>query len=299
MRIWASLALLTLLLHGCTAEDPSPREDAVPERLAEAVDRHVAKGQGGRTALIWLGKDGGLRAFSYGGLAASSNRFANVLKGLGLGRGDAVFGLMGRRPELYMAALGVWKSKSISTKLRLSDPSITVPNGYVHGLPVGILFFGRAWSEATLIRIAYAAAAAGHSVLVLEKNFDVGGRAILSGGNLQLGCGHRLQQEAGVKDSPDQFFLDWTGSEGQFPVDPERWGTEGHPLAKHSDREIVRAFADNAVATFDFLSENGVEWLRLGGIRGPGDPNVPRQAIVKAWPDTSEHIIPPRPGAIC
>ncbi len=35
-------------------------------------------------------------------------------------------------------------------------PSITVPNGYVHGLPVGILFFGRAWSEDVLIRIAYA-----------------------------------------------------------------------------------------------------------------------------------------------
>jgi amidase len=35
-------------------------------------------------------------------------------------------------------------------------PSITVPNGYVSGLPVGILFFGRAWSEGTLIRIAYA-----------------------------------------------------------------------------------------------------------------------------------------------
>jgi amidase len=35
-------------------------------------------------------------------------------------------------------------------------PSITVPNGYVFGLPVGVLFFGRAWSEATLLRIAYA-----------------------------------------------------------------------------------------------------------------------------------------------
>jgi amidase len=35
-------------------------------------------------------------------------------------------------------------------------PSITVPNGYVGGLPVGILFFGRAWSEPTLLRIAYA-----------------------------------------------------------------------------------------------------------------------------------------------
>ncbi len=35
-------------------------------------------------------------------------------------------------------------------------PSITVPNGYVLGLPVGILFFGRAWSEGTLLKIAYA-----------------------------------------------------------------------------------------------------------------------------------------------
>ena len=35
-------------------------------------------------------------------------------------------------------------------------PSITVPAGYAFGLPVGVSFFGRAWSEAKLIRIAYA-----------------------------------------------------------------------------------------------------------------------------------------------
>jgi len=31
-----------------------------------------------------------------------------------------------------------------------------VPAGYAFGLPVGVSFFGRAWSEAKLIRIAYA-----------------------------------------------------------------------------------------------------------------------------------------------
>jgi amidase len=35
-------------------------------------------------------------------------------------------------------------------------PNITVPAGYVHGLPVGISFFGREWSEPTLIRLSFA-----------------------------------------------------------------------------------------------------------------------------------------------
>ncbi|KZC22286.1 UNVERIFIED_ORG: hypothetical protein RHOFW104R5_02955 [Rhodanobacter sp. FW104-R5] len=34
-------------------------------------------------------------------------------------------------------------------------PSITVPAGFAHGLPVGIVLFGAKWSEPTLISIAY------------------------------------------------------------------------------------------------------------------------------------------------
>ncbi|MDT8435762.1 MAG: amidase [Gemmatimonadota bacterium] len=34
-------------------------------------------------------------------------------------------------------------------------PNVTVPAGFVHGLPVGVSFFGRAWSEPLLLRIAY------------------------------------------------------------------------------------------------------------------------------------------------
>jgi amidase len=35
-------------------------------------------------------------------------------------------------------------------------PNINVPAGFIHGMPVGLSFFGRAWSEPTLIKIAYA-----------------------------------------------------------------------------------------------------------------------------------------------
>ena len=35
-------------------------------------------------------------------------------------------------------------------------PNITVPAGYIFGLPVGISFFGGAFQEPTLIRLAYA-----------------------------------------------------------------------------------------------------------------------------------------------
>jgi amidase len=41
-------------------------------------------------------------------------------------------------------------------------PHITVPMGFVRGLPVGISFFGRAWSEPTLIKLAYAYEQATH-----------------------------------------------------------------------------------------------------------------------------------------
>jgi amidase len=35
-------------------------------------------------------------------------------------------------------------------------PNVTVPMGFIEGLPVGISFFGRAWSEPVLLKIAYA-----------------------------------------------------------------------------------------------------------------------------------------------
>ena len=83
----------------------------------EAVDRHLAHGHGGRLALRWLGKDDASRDFTYGELARLTNRFANVLTELGIGKGDRVFALAGRIPELYIAALGTLKNGSVFSPL--------------------------------------------------------------------------------------------------------------------------------------------------------------------------------------
>jgi len=45
---------------------------------------------------------------------------------------------------------------SSGTAARAGYPNITVPAGFVMGLPIGISFFGRAWSEPALLKIAYA-----------------------------------------------------------------------------------------------------------------------------------------------
>jgi acetyl-CoA synthetase len=79
----------------------------------EAVDRHVAAGRGGRTALRWLGRRGEARDISYGELSAESNRFANVLAALGIRPGDRVFACCGRVPELYAVALGTLKHGAV------------------------------------------------------------------------------------------------------------------------------------------------------------------------------------------
>ena len=83
----------------------------------EAVDRHVAHGRGDRLALRWLGKDGDSRDLTYRDLAAQTNRFANVLRVLGLGKGDCVFALLPRIPELYVACLGTLKNTSVFSPL--------------------------------------------------------------------------------------------------------------------------------------------------------------------------------------
>jgi acetyl-CoA synthetase len=83
----------------------------------EALDRQIALGRGDQTALRWVGKDDTLRSYTYGELTAQANRFANLLRSLGVRPGEPVYSLLGRRPELYFAALGALKAGCVFTPL--------------------------------------------------------------------------------------------------------------------------------------------------------------------------------------
>ena len=79
----------------------------------EAVDRHAAGPRRDHLALRWLGRSGEVRDLTYGDLAALTSRFANALRSLGVGAGDRVYVMAGRIPELYVAALGTLKNRSV------------------------------------------------------------------------------------------------------------------------------------------------------------------------------------------
>jgi acetyl-CoA synthetase len=83
----------------------------------EAVDRHVLRGDGGKLALRWISREDTVRDFTYENLKSASNRFANMLAGYSIAKGDRVFSLLGRIPELYFGAIGTLKNGSVFSPL--------------------------------------------------------------------------------------------------------------------------------------------------------------------------------------
>ena len=115
----------------------------------------------------------------------------------------------------------------------------------------------------------------GASVIMVEENVDIGGHGMCSGGQVHLGGGTSNQRKHGVDDSADQVFLDWVRHD--------------HGQSRYSDRDLVRAFADENAATFEFLIENGVQFQ--DHLTGPGGAStVRRQQRTIQWPIASERV---------
>ncbi len=117
----------------------------------EAVDRHVAAGNGGRVAIRWLARSGESVDLTYDDLMRRTNRFANALASLGYRRtaldGYGVASLLGREPDLYVAALGTLKGGGVFTPLFSAfgpDPiAMRVEIGRISVLVTSALFYRR------------------------------------------------------------------------------------------------------------------------------------------------------------
>src|SRR5690606_4719847 len=114
------------------------------------VDRHVAAGRGDKVAFYWEGEPGDTRTITYADLHRDVQKFANVLKGLGVAKGDRVAIYMPMIPELPIAMLacarlgaphsvifGGFSPDSIIDRVNDAECSvvITADAGYRRGAP--------------------------------------------------------------------------------------------------------------------------------------------------------------------
>ena len=79
----------------------------------EAIDRHANGPLCNKAALIWLGENGERKIYSFSDMKKQSAKFANVLQSLGISKGERIFTLSTRLPELYIAAIGILKNRSV------------------------------------------------------------------------------------------------------------------------------------------------------------------------------------------
>ena len=77
--------------------------------ILNAIDRHLETATRNKLALIWEGEPGDYRTFSYHALNREVSQFANVLKSMGVKKGDVVTIYMPQLPEQLFAMLACAK----------------------------------------------------------------------------------------------------------------------------------------------------------------------------------------------
>jgi len=112
------------------------------------LDRHVTAGKGDKVAIHWEGEPGDTRTVTYAQLLDEVQRFANVLKGLGVAKGDRVNIYLPMIPEAAIAMLacarigaahsvvfGGFSAQSLSDRINDAEAKvlITADGGYRRG----------------------------------------------------------------------------------------------------------------------------------------------------------------------
>lgn len=79
-----------------------------------AIDSHAESGRKDKVALYWEGSGGERREYTFGDMQRESNQVGNMLRSLGVKKGDRVFVFLPRIPELYVSIIGIAKIGAVA-----------------------------------------------------------------------------------------------------------------------------------------------------------------------------------------
>ncbi len=235
------------------------------------LDRHVAAGNGGRVAYHWEGEPGDKRTITYSALLAEVERFANVLKGLGVAKGDRVAIYLPMIAELPVSLLacarigaahsvvfGGFSADSLADRIRDAECKvlITADGGWRRGKP-GLL--------KPTADVAVADCPSIEHVVVVDRIASSGGEAEVTMTEGRDHWYHELMAAAAehcepeAMDSEDLLFLLYTS------------GTSGKPKGiLHTTGGYLTQVAFTHKYVFDLHPETDVYWCTadIGWVTG-------------------------------
>ncbi len=169
--------------------------------------------------------------------------------------------MLTRRGFIKGAAVGVGALAFMRLKTGAAKAS-ALPTKWDHEADVIVVGTGP-----TGLPAALAAAENGARVLMLEQNSEVGGNGVINGGILSIGGGTRIQKREGIEDSAELMLKE--GSDYRIREN------------RRNDPELLRAFCDYNLSTFNWLEGHGVRFQdKL--LVFPGITETPRVHLI-SW----------------
>ncbi|MBI4322622.1 MAG: acetate--CoA ligase [Chloroflexi bacterium] len=231
-----------------------------------AVDKHAASSRRNKLALIWEGEDGEVRKLTYWELWAETNRLANGLKALGVGKGHRVGIFMPMTPEVAIASLACSKIGAIYTPI-FSGYSAPAVASRLQDCEASLLITADGfYRRGNVVPMKETADAAAAQVPTLEHMLVY--RRL--GREVPWQEGRDIAWEDLVPQQPREYVTEETDAEDPFMIIYTS-GTTGRPKgALHVHCGFPIKGAQDMAHCFDIQEEDILFWLTdMGWMMGP------------------------------